>query len=215
MNLARKVVLIKAVLNSYVLYQCSLLLEPVKIISQIEGLLKSFLWNGGNNGGGKKYALVSWETIKQPRTEGGLQIRDLKLQNLAIEAKLLWNMLAPKPTWCSLVLKNKYFPGPRLRCLEGEYVKTKGSSIFYLCKKLLPSFIENLYWIPGNGKVIKIWQDSILGNYPPRLPRLQSWMEVKGLHTIWSISEWEENHPHRWKAWTLPDCPAELEIEKT
>ena len=124
-------------------------------------------------------------------------------------------MLAPKPTWCSLVLKNKYFPGPRLKCLEGESVKTKGSSIFYLCKKSLPSFIENLHWIPGKGKVIKLWQDPILGNYPPRLPRLQSWMEVKGLHTIWSISEWEENHPYRWKAWTLPDCPAELEIEKT
>ena len=53
LNLAEKVVLIKAVLNSYVLYQCSLLLAPVKIINQIEGLLKSFLWNGGSNGGGK------------------------------------------------------------------------------------------------------------------------------------------------------------------
>ena len=59
LNLAGKVVLIKAVLNSYLLYQCSLLLAPGKIINQIEVLLKSFLWNGGNNGGGKKYALVS------------------------------------------------------------------------------------------------------------------------------------------------------------
>ena len=169
----------------------------------------------GKTEGGKRYALVSWKTIKQPRVEGGLQLRDLKLQNLAIGDKLLWNMLAPKPTWCSLVLKNKYFPGPRLRCLEGEHVKSKGTSIFSLCKKLLPSFIGNLYWILGNEKDIKIWQDLILGNYPPRLPRLQSWMETKGMYTIWSISAWEEIFPHRWKAWTLPDCPAELEIEKT
>ena len=98
LNLAGKVVLIKAVLNSYLLYQCSLLLAPVKIINQIEGLLRSFLWNGGNNGGGKKFALVSWKTIKLPRFEGGLQIRDLKFQNLAIGAKLLWNMLDPKPS---------------------------------------------------------------------------------------------------------------------
>ena len=90
-NLAGKVVLIKAVLNNYLLYQCSLLLARVKIINQIEGLPRSFLWNGGNNGGGKKFSFVSWKTIKLPRSEGGLQIKDIKSQNLAIGAKLLWN----------------------------------------------------------------------------------------------------------------------------
>ena len=89
LNLDGKVVLFKAVLNNYLLYQCYLLLSPVKIINQIQGLLKSFLWNGGNNGGGKKYALVSWKTIKLPRSEGGIQIRDLNSQNLAIGAKIL------------------------------------------------------------------------------------------------------------------------------
>ena len=98
LNLAGKVVLIKVVLNSFLLYQCSLLLAPGKIINQIEVMLKSFLWNGGNNGGGKKYALVSWKTVKLPRNEGGLQIRDLKHQNLAIGAKLLWNLLKSKPS---------------------------------------------------------------------------------------------------------------------
>ena len=64
LNLAGKVVLIQAVLNSYLLYQCSLLLAPVKIITHIEGLVRSFLWQGGSVGGGKKIALVSWKTIK-------------------------------------------------------------------------------------------------------------------------------------------------------
>ena len=137
LNLAGKVVLIKAIMNSYMLYQCSLLLAPGKIINQIEALLKSFLWNGGNNGGGKKYALVRWKIVKLSRNGGGLQIRDINCQNLAIGAKLLWNLLIPKPTWCSRALKIKCFPGPRLRCLEGNHVKTKGYSIFNLCKKSL------------------------------------------------------------------------------
>ena len=179
------------------LYQCSLLLALCKIINQIEVLLKSFLWNGGNNGGGKKYALVSWKTVKLPRNEGGLQIRDLNYQNLAIGAKLLWNMLQSKPTWCSKALKSKYFPGSRLRCLEGDNVKKKGSPIFNLCKKSLSHFTEKLYWIPGNGKSINFWKDSILGKIPPRLPRLQSWMEARELSTLWSISEWEESQPNR------------------
>ena len=43
LNLAGKVVLIKVVLNNYMLYQCSLLLAPVNIINQIEGLMRTFL----------------------------------------------------------------------------------------------------------------------------------------------------------------------------
>ena len=145
LNLVGKVVLIKAVMNSYLLYQCSLLLAPVKIINQIEGLVRSFLLHGGNNEGGKKFALVSWKTIKLPRPEGGLQIRDLRLQNQSMGAKLLWNLIDSKPSWCSRVLKSKYFPGTRLRCLEGENVKKNGTSIFNFCKKTLPQFIDKLY----------------------------------------------------------------------
>ena len=81
---------------------------------------------------------------------------DLKTQNLAIGAKLLWHMLDSKPSWCSKVLKAKYFPGMRLRCLEGEQMTVKGSPIYNLCKKTLPQFIGKLHWIPSNGKAIKI-----------------------------------------------------------
>ena len=138
LNLAGKVVLIKAVLNSYLLYQSSLLLAPAKVISQIEGLVRSFLWKSGNAGGGKKFALVSWKIIKLPRPEGGLYIRDLRNQNLAMGSKLLWNLIAPKPSWWSQVLKSKYFSGLRLRCLDGAHVNHKGSSIYNICLKALP-----------------------------------------------------------------------------
>ena len=162
----------------------------------------------------KKYALVSWKTVKLPRIEGGLQIRDLKLQNLATGAKLLWNLLKSRPSWCSRALKIKYFPGSRLRGLESDHVKKNGSPIFALCKKSLHKFVENLYWSPGNGKQINIWKDSVLGKPPPRLPHLQNWMETRDLTTLWSISEWDVNYPHRWLSWALPICPEELENDK-
>ena len=98
LNLAGKLVLIKAVLNNYLLYQCSLLLAPSKTIGMIEGLLRSFFWQGGNKGGRKKFALISWKNIKLPRMEGGLKIRDLKIQNMAMGAKLLWNIVDSKPS---------------------------------------------------------------------------------------------------------------------
>ena len=49
-----------------------LLLAPPKPLATIKGLLRTFLWQGGKNGGGKKIALISWKKIKLPRMEGGL-----------------------------------------------------------------------------------------------------------------------------------------------
>ena len=187
LNFAGKVILIKAVLNSYLLYQCSLILAPVKIISQIEGLMRSFLWQGGANGS-KKFALVNWKTVKMPKQEGGLHIRDLRIQNLSMGSNLLWSMLDTKPSWCSTMLRCKYFPGQRLRCLDEDSHVRNGSTIYKLCMKALPQFREELHWIPGNGKSISVWNDVILSKNPPQLPRLQLWMESLGLISLWDIS---------------------------
>ena len=144
-------------MNSYLLYQCSLLLAPPKTIAMIEGLVKSFLLQGGKNGGGKKFALISWKKIKMPRMEGGLQIRDLNIQNLVMGAKLLWNMVDSKPSWCIQVIKCKYYSGPRLRCLDNEQENKQVFPIYSLCRKVLAKFKEELHWIPGNSKMINIW----------------------------------------------------------
>ena len=136
------------------IYQSSLLLAPAKTINQIEGLIRSFLWQGGSVGRSKKFALVSWKTIKLLRSEGGLHIRDLRTQNLAMGAKLLWNLLVPKPSWSSLVLKAKYFRGSRLSCLEEGHVTQNGSSIHKLCVKALSQFKADLYWVTGMGNLL-------------------------------------------------------------
>ena len=183
------------------------------MISQIDGLIRSFLWQKGNTGGGKKFALVSWKIIKLPRPEGGLYIRDIISQNLAMGAKLLWNLVAPKPSWCSQVLKAKYFRGWRLRCLDGEHVNKKGSSIYNICFKALPTFKDELYWVPGNGKSINIWEDRILDKEPPQIPRLQERLIEQGMNTLWDFSKWETEWPNRWAGWNMPDCPPELNAE--
>ena len=165
-------------------------------------------------GGGKKFALVSWKTIKMLWSEGGLQIRDLRIQNLAMGAKLLWNLLEPKPSWSSRVLNCKYFPGPRLRCLDEIREIKNGSPIYNLCKKVMPYFQAELHWIPGNGKLIRLWHDVILGQRPPHLPRLQSWMTALGLNSLWDISEWENVESSRCSGWKLLNCSADLIAKK-
>ena len=85
--------MIKAFLNSYPLYQCAIMLAPPKILAKIENMLPTFLWQGGKKGEGKKIALINWKKIKLSQLEGGLQIRYLKFQNMAMGAKLLWNLV--------------------------------------------------------------------------------------------------------------------------
>ena len=108
-------------------------------------------------------------------------------------AKLLWNLLAPKPSWCSRVLKAKYFRG-----LDGGHVTKSRSSIFNVCSKALPQFKEELYWVPGNGRSTNLWHDRILGKTPPQTPCLQHWLVAMGVNTIWDIYNWEPEEPNRW-----------------
>ena len=46
----------------------------------------------------KIFSLISWRKIKMFLMEGGLQIRDLKYQNLEMGVKLLWNLVDQKPS---------------------------------------------------------------------------------------------------------------------
>jgi len=83
------------------------------IIKNMEELIKKFLWKGGKNNE-KRLSLVKWEIVSRPLQEGGLNFKDLNIQNLAMGAKLIWKIIAPKPGWVQLVLWKKYFRGQRL-----------------------------------------------------------------------------------------------------
>ena len=136
LNKAGKIVLINSVLSSLPVYQASLMLAPKGIVQEIDKLLKKFLWEGGRNDG-RKMHLVSWNKIKAPKWEGGLQIRDVATQNLAMGGKILWKMIRGKTTWSSKALRTKYFYGHKERCLERPPRTRKGSPILSLCLKPL------------------------------------------------------------------------------
>jgi hypothetical protein len=162
-NIAGKVVLIKALLKSISIYQSSLLLAPSTMIQKIKVLFRRFLWEGGRKKG-RKLHLISWEKVTKPFLKGGLQFNDIHSQNLALGAKFLWNLVTGKPSWNKKAIWKKYFQGLRKKCLDRRETMEKGSPIFNLCLKALNLFIPHLTWIPGNGKEINVWDDSILGD---------------------------------------------------
>ena len=134
-------------------------------------------------GGGwneRKLHLVNWDKVKNPLLEGGLQIRDIASQNLALGYKLLWNIVSGKSSWSKRVLWKKYFQGKRTRCVDQPPRVLKGSPIFMLCRRALEFFKDKLYWIPRNGKSIRIWDNQILGNPPMKqhreLENIKEWL---------------------------------------
>ena len=90
-----KLVLIKAVLSSLPIFKSSLLLTPKSITAHISKILRDFLWNGGK-GNQNKIHLVNWEILKRPLSEGGFQIHDPGLANLALGGKIVWQLFAKK-----------------------------------------------------------------------------------------------------------------------
>ena len=144
LNNAGKVILMKFVLISLPIYQNSILLALKTFINKVDGLLRRFLWEGGKNNE-RRLHLVNWDTIKKPFLEGGLQMRDLATQNLALGSKLLWNIVSRNPSWSKRVLWKKYFHGQRLRCLDQPPRISKESPVFKLCLTTLKLFSHKLY----------------------------------------------------------------------
>eukprot|EP00253_Pinus_taeda_P033170 PITA_33170 len=79
LNMASRVVLIKAILQSMPLYLFSLLAVPKWVVKAIRNLQRNFLW--GSSGHNKKWALVKWEKVCLPKKSGGIGIRDPQHSN--------------------------------------------------------------------------------------------------------------------------------------
>ena len=116
-------VLIKAVLSALPIFQSSMLLAPKSITTHNSKFLWDFLWNGGK-GNQSKMHLVSWDILKRPITEGGLQIRDPGLENLALGGKIIWQLYADKNHLVSKIFWMKYLKGGTLRNLKTSNIPT-------------------------------------------------------------------------------------------
>lgn len=121
---------------------------------------------------------------------------------------MIWKIIAPKPGWVQLVMWKKYFRGQRLRCLEWQKENLR-SPLSNLISKVRPHIRDIAYWIPGNGKLIKIWEDNIM-NIPPLVNlslrrELKTWMDEANIKSLWDISTW---HDDSWAGQRTPNIPA-------
>lgn len=211
---AGKLILVNYVLSTSPIYQFSTLLAPKGTSDQISKLMRDFLWSGGKNNE-NIFHLVNWETIKQTKASGGLQIRDPRLANLALGGKLLWQILHHKRHRVSQVFRKKYLNGTNLRCLDHKPM-SKGTSTWTLCKVAWEFFAKDLYWVPGNGRKIDIFSDKIMDNDPlqntQELQNIAAWLSQHGINTLKHFSTWD-THGNR-QSWKNIAIPPHLETAK-
>eukprot|EP00253_Pinus_taeda_P027453 PITA_27453 len=77
--------------------------------------------------------------------EGGLQMCDLATQNLALGAKLLWNIVSGNLIWSKKVRWKKYFHGQRLRCLD-QPPRTSKDGRSHQYQSLVTCLQFNTFW---------------------------------------------------------------------
>ena len=156
--------LVKAVLSSLLVYQASFLLAPKSIMDQLSKLISDFLWQGGK-GNQRKFHLVKWDNVKLPLADGGLQIRDPRLANLALGDKILWKLQTDSKHPVSRILRLKYTKGDSLCSLQ-EINSQDGFVTWNLCKRSHNLFKNNLFRVPGRGNKMLLWKDSIMAKPP-------------------------------------------------
>ncbi|XP_016206680.1 uncharacterized protein LOC107647069 [Arachis ipaensis] len=89
LNKAGKLVLIKSILNSFLVYYLSLYKMPKAVVEKIIRLQRRFFWSkkDGNNG----IPLVRWDMVQAPKKLGGLGVGDALIRNASLLFKWWWH----------------------------------------------------------------------------------------------------------------------------
>jgi hypothetical protein len=87
-SLGGRIVLINSVLNSIPIFYLSFLKIPVVVLKKIIRIQREFLWGGTK--GGRRISWVKWSEVCQPRSNGGLGVRDVGKVNLSLLIKWRW-----------------------------------------------------------------------------------------------------------------------------
>jgi hypothetical protein len=211
---AGKVILIKTQLSTLPIYQSAFLFAPRNIMEQIAKLLRDFLWQGGK-GNENKMHLANWELVRRPIAEGGLQIRDPSLVNLAMGGKILWQLAHEPKHPVSTTLLSKYARNSSYRTLQFD--PTVNSTLAWkLCCKSSSFFNKSLYKVPGNGKRTDLWHDRIMESDPleanQELADIREWLTRAGKTRLFDISKWDCRGD--WIGWDLNDTPEWLTYQK-
>ncbi|WVZ62664.1 hypothetical protein U9M48_012381 [Paspalum notatum var. saurae] len=110
----------------------------------------------------KKYHLIKWDQVWQPKQQGGLGIIDLQVQNKCLLSKWLFKLANEDGIWQRL-LRNKYLKSKPF----GSGSKKPGISHFWAgLMEVKHLFLGLGSFLVGNGSQVHFWEDTWCGSQP-------------------------------------------------
>jgi len=133
LNIAGRVVLMKSVLQAIPIYPLSIMAVPKGVCTRMKEIFGKFLWGGPNQQ--RKWALVSWKRLMKRKEEGGLGLRDPKVLNKVLGAKLWWRwMRGGNDLWKRIWTQKYNMPATMVEILKIEETP-KDSTIWELASQ--------------------------------------------------------------------------------
>lgn len=111
LSLAGRLVLIRSVLMSILIYFMATTKTPKKVINGITGTIRRFFW--GKPEKERYMAYIAWKKILCP-IEGGLGLRCLDTINDALLTKFLWRLASDSSSLWATQIRAKYLPRSKL-----------------------------------------------------------------------------------------------------
>ena len=163
-----RLVLINSVLSSLPMFMMSFFELPKGVLQKIDCFRSRFFWQ--NDQHKKKYRLVKWEILCQPRDQGGLGIQNLEIQNKCLLSKWLFKLLNEDGLWQEL-LRNKYIKDKTLGSCQK---KPMDSHFWKSLMNVKDCFLGLGHFNVKDGTQTRFWSDTWLGNKPlkDRIPAL-------------------------------------------
>ena len=166
---AAKLILINTILTSLASHIISIYLLPKKTTRKLSSILLKFWWSSSMD-----KRPIYWrkkEILEKHKMQGGLSFRNLEMLNKALLFNQAWRIYKNKGSLINQIFTAKYKKDPLQMAMDDESPKNC-SFAFGSLFKARQSFKEGLYKRLGNGKTIRIDNDSWHYNHKPLKPKV-------------------------------------------
>jgi len=142
LNHAGRLVLLNAMLDGMPAHLMSALFLPAGTVDALDGRRRAFLWSGQDTVHGSQ-GLVAWEKVCTSKLEGGLDVKQISVQNACLLLKLLHRLHHPAgSSWASWVRQRV-----DVHTLDGDVHGAHWDAI----RSLLPAYRQITHVVVHNG----------------------------------------------------------------
>eukprot|EP00253_Pinus_taeda_P002560 PITA_02560 len=190
LNMASRVVLIKSVLQAMPLYLFSILAAPKWVLKRLRNMQRDFLW--GSSETNRKWALVKWDNVCKPKTQGGIGLRDPETNNTIMNAKIWWQWVTTQDKMWARLWRAKYANNRPQEELIRFTPMDKGSLIWNAAKQHYQLIQKHSFWEIRNGCTARFWNDawnqmpSLSSVFPPEANPIRQDQQQATVHQFWT-----------------------------